>query len=602
MDSYRYNPLRPDEIRLLRILPGEVFDDLKCELLHVSLDAIQTYEALSYTWGDNSKSEQLTIGDYQLGITANLHQALVHLKHKDLARLIWADAVCINQNDVAERNAQVRKMAEIYSFASDVIIWLGKEEDDVEPAFDIIPQIYDYMKEHGDKYMPNHHLNAGIKGPSAPEISSGDVVAISMLIQRPWFTRIWVLQEAILAKNAVIRSGSLSMPFNMFLKVFDYWYTKNFRPVIRIPLSRPLYGMMQINSLFQSTGLTLLQLLVLTRGCKSSDPRDRAFGIMSLLRSPSDIGFQIDYNLSCHETYTQLARHEIVHHKDLRFLSMAGLAISSGTLEIPSWVPDWSMCDNIYMALGYGAGSHFSAGGSTVANMESQGNNELELPSIFIDNIKDTGTKMLPSGVELGLDRPMKRGRDWLEDTSTETDVEDLFHDLEGLTKGLSSYPTGEDLDEVKQRTTVLDFLGEDTENDNAHWVVEYQSIYISCQKDPTLSIIPIIYSPSTGSTRSDSFNDVVQFDTRKERYLRTIADYTRCRVLCITKKGYIGWVPDITRRGDFIFVFPGAKVPFVLRPSENGSFKLIGECYLHGWMYGEAIKQDIKKEVVTLM
>lgn len=89
MASYQYQPLRPDEIRLLKILPGKPFVDLQCELLHVSLDATLTYEALSYTWGQNKESAELMIGDSRLGITTNLHSALVHLKHRDTARLFW---------------------------------------------------------------------------------------------------------------------------------------------------------------------------------------------------------------------------------------------------------------------------------------------------------------------------------------------------------------------------------------------------------------------------------------------------------------------------------------------------------------------------------
>ncbi|KAF4471491.1 HET-domain-containing [Fusarium albosuccineum] len=165
MASYQYHPLRHDEIRVLKLLPGEAFVDLQCDLLHVPLDRPESYEALSYTWGNVEESQLMTSGETRFGITANLYQALVHLRHKDRARFLWADALC---DDTPERNEQVKKMARIYSSASEVIIWLGQNEKDIKEAFQIIPRVYNYITEHADNYMPNHHLNVGLEGPRAP--------------------------------------------------------------------------------------------------------------------------------------------------------------------------------------------------------------------------------------------------------------------------------------------------------------------------------------------------------------------------------------------------------------------------------------------------
>ncbi|KAI0456770.1 HET-domain-containing protein [Xylaria acuta] len=571
METYQYHALCSDEIRLVKLAPGESHTDLRCELIHTrqpsrhggntALDFSShtirpggttlsgepsndagTYEALSYTWGGNEKTHKIMICDAELSITANLHQALVHLRRRHTPRFIWADAICINQDDIPERNEQVTKMAQIYSSASEVIIWLGPEEEDVDLAIRQIQQADSAITRYGDNYVPNYHLLYGTKGPNVPTIDAGSVVSFNALINRPWFERTWIIQEAMLAKKATITCGSLSLPFRVILRVFEHWQRKGFRQIIGISATRPLFAMIQIKSVIEDSTASLFRLLFYTTGSDSSDPRDRIFGLMNLVSGDSDLGVNVDYNMTCEALYTQLARHQITRHKRLEFLTMAGLALSSGDLEIPSWVADWSKCDHIYMSLA--VQSHFRATRDSVASAQPNGPRGLEISAIFLDAIIDVGTEMSPVGCLAGEDaasgRVFTSGHDWLKDTSRETDVQDLFTDLDRLTKSFNSYPTGEDVEHVKLRT-------------------------------------------------------------RKATYLGIISDWTRCRILCSTKKGYLGWVPDITREGDSVFLFLGSKVPLVVRPVGDGTYKLIGECYIHGAMYGEALG-DMQEEIINLI
>ena len=100
----------------------------------------QNYHALSYTWGSNVLDHRITVvsGESQqtLPITENAHTALRHIRHSNSVRLLWVDAICINQQDVEERNDQVARMADIYKSAEKVIVWLGPEEDDSNLAID----------------------------------------------------------------------------------------------------------------------------------------------------------------------------------------------------------------------------------------------------------------------------------------------------------------------------------------------------------------------------------------------------------------------------------------------------------------------------------
>lgn len=84
------------------------------------------YEALSCTWGPPEPVKTITINGYEVKVRENLYWALVNLQRGVTHRLFWVDAICINQDDLEERNRQVSLMAFIYSRAQAVLVWLGR--------------------------------------------------------------------------------------------------------------------------------------------------------------------------------------------------------------------------------------------------------------------------------------------------------------------------------------------------------------------------------------------------------------------------------------------------------------------------------------------
>ncbi|RYP20480.1 hypothetical protein DL767_009434 [Monosporascus sp. MG133] len=130
---YEYFKLSPGNIRLLHLMPSEKDGaPIRCQLFEYPIqktgERADLYEALSYCWGGSDKPCSISIGDRYLPVTANLYAALLRLRHHLIGRVIWVDAICINQEDVKERGQQVRSMAEIYYKASRVIVWLGEAE------------------------------------------------------------------------------------------------------------------------------------------------------------------------------------------------------------------------------------------------------------------------------------------------------------------------------------------------------------------------------------------------------------------------------------------------------------------------------------------
>jgi len=184
MSSYCYQALDPalDEIRLLRLLPYKDEDDpLQCQLFNCTLQdsgrRTHPYDALSYVWGDLVNPEFISIDKHNLPVTVNLHRALSRLRHRFLERILWVDAVCINQKDASEKMQQIQIMAKIYALASRVVVWLGDVTENSNQALEEICLAGGREKSSG--YI-------------CPQITQQVVLA---LLQRPWFRRIWVRDQ-----------------------------------------------------------------------------------------------------------------------------------------------------------------------------------------------------------------------------------------------------------------------------------------------------------------------------------------------------------------------------------------------------------------------
>ncbi|KAK4167407.1 hypothetical protein QBC43DRAFT_311793 [Cladorrhinum sp. PSN259] len=199
MSQYVYSPLPRDSIRLLRIHPNpDENANIDCELFecHGLLNSERTsfYEALSYVWGSADKPRTMLVnGRYSFPLGDNLHAALHSLRGSLFERLVWVDAVCINQEDNDEKAHQVQSMARIYARARSVIVWLGLASSDSGRALEVI-QTFAMLT----------------RGSTEPQKSWGvlEKRATVELLRRPWFSRIWVLQEVAAARNIVIKCGA----------------------------------------------------------------------------------------------------------------------------------------------------------------------------------------------------------------------------------------------------------------------------------------------------------------------------------------------------------------------------------------------------------
>lgn len=207
-----YQPLmlgddKTSQIRLLTLAPGRPKDPIRLTLSVHNVENLPPYEALSYVWGTGGyyRRRRVDVNGYKLHITSNLETALLYLRHKKEPRVLWIDAICIDQRNTNERNHQVQLMKLIYSKAIRIVVFLGHQSEN--DGSDIV---FDNMTRDDKDTIEE------------PDFVDG----LDQLLRRPWFYRAWVVQEVVLAAEAVIQCGNKQVPFSTFLQVVEHTLKK----------------------------------------------------------------------------------------------------------------------------------------------------------------------------------------------------------------------------------------------------------------------------------------------------------------------------------------------------------------------------------------
>ena len=228
MQRLLYFPLQPasDHIRLVRLRCGQFDDPIQLELMQGPLHHFTErpgYEALSYTWGDLLNTRTVMLKDQPFQVTQNLEAALRSLRYRpfhDAAnndRILWIDSICINQKDIQERNLQVRRMLDIYKSALRVTVWLGEGDQDSDKAMTFINKYLGLLsnQESFSKVVENEL--------SKPMQLQDEWLALAQgILIRPWWSRVWVVQEVAVAKEVIVACGSYTIPWH-FLTLFEYF-------------------------------------------------------------------------------------------------------------------------------------------------------------------------------------------------------------------------------------------------------------------------------------------------------------------------------------------------------------------------------------------
>lgn len=338
-NEYEYQPLLASgsgspAIRLLELLPGEGSQPFQVNLFHSTLDEKRPYEALSYVWGDSDRTQQLHSGERILPITQSVYEALNALRLSDSTRTLWIDAVCINQYDTEERNAQVRLMRDIYAEATRVTVWLGPEDEDSKETLAYIRAACELKQDTAAAKM---QVMTDRFSTSAPTIDR----RLESLARRSWFSRAWVVQEFCVARNPVIRVGALTVSVEEFSAAFDKLFILESGSSVA---NQPCFICDTRHEFQKGSDLDAVDLVDVNRDRKCKDPRDKNYSMLGMF--PSHLAEKImpDYRDSVEKVYIDFAKLLMQEYDDLYILHFTVPSEHSadpGRLGLPTWVPDW---------------------------------------------------------------------------------------------------------------------------------------------------------------------------------------------------------------------------------------------------------------------
>ncbi|KUI55512.1 Heterokaryon incompatibility protein 6, OR allele [Cytospora mali] len=334
VDDYQYTALPGERyIRVLELHPGAGNEPLLGALSVISLEGSTVdFEALSYVWGPNQIGGIIEVDRGQcLKVGANLRDALYHLRHESKSRTIWIDALCINQQDNDERGSQVALMAEIYTRCNSVVVWLGLPGPHSQLGLDVL------------SFLSNSDVRIGSNTEPWDHIPSHEVeLALQDIFSRPYFQRLWIVQEAALAPHIKMHVGrtfiewSSNAQTRKFLarikltELSPSWQDSDelrrvdFRPMREL-LEQSLAAVARSNGTVEVP--SLLDVVHSVRHRQAVDPRDRIYGVMSLV-TPADVaGLVVDYNLSWGETYRRfydLVQSQVLRNPEISVDGMQG--------------------------------------------------------------------------------------------------------------------------------------------------------------------------------------------------------------------------------------------------------------------------------------
>ncbi|KAH8587866.1 heterokaryon incompatibility protein-domain-containing protein [Bisporella sp. PMI_857] len=644
--SELYTPLDSTrEIRLLRLhsrssssktssVQIEENVPIYCDLYPVAFHEArnQGYEALSYTWGTSKDPLSIQVNGTEVPVTRNLHVALQHLRVETSEVVLWVDALCINQMNEKEKNEQVNMMRDIYAYAKSTRVWLGPVVKTSDEIMVQLAQIGKTVIDCGAFDLFIRMTTLSIKDPSGAvqaeeqatklvedmldrslaqlEDSLRLLTGFCDLLSRPYWSRVWILQEIVVSRNVEVYCGKLKIGFAflhaamlyiIYMQTFlstqlvkpltallEASADGNFPPdcelkaqfdsvnSTEIPPSASLVSGMRLryHDPAQESGETkpnLIQLLARTRvGREATDPRDRIWALLGMAADTEVLRIIPNYadTNSCAAVYCNAAHAMIASgHIDI-------LAFSQWSKKdpmIPSWVPDWR--EEVKQPFGQLPwDTPYSASGSTKLpeHLDQTVLSHLKINGFLVDSIESL--------------RPQCNDGEWLSMQHRHAACIYLQHIMslcqisdEKLVKsGVEIYADPSVRERAYQHLPVADlystgFVRRATIDECHLGHAEVITDYIQRKN----------HGPSAGAPVTNTFRS----------YYIMMGQQIERRPF-VTMKGFVGLAPKHAEEGDVIVIFPGARFPYVLRRCDDGKYVLVGETFVYGIMYGELVTE----------
>jgi Heterokaryon incompatibility protein (HET) len=589
--SQYYRPICSEahEIRLVVLHPStESYAPPVCQLLYTSIGDDVEYEALSYVWGDDplEKPKQILLDSQPFWVKDNLDDALRHLRYNDTKRILWVDAISIDQNNLEERSHQVQLMRDIFSRCVTSLFWLGPDN-----GFYKLSSGMEVMKSlvTDEKYIAERSQPSGLSLNMRNEVYPLDAVFKNPKI----WNRVWVMQEAACAPRVTLVAGRSTLdwelvasflgrdkygPADAFHEPFGHRkmrekrsVTKTFRNPQVVEHQRQVMKKMNEHSTS-----TLLDVLARFKYTKSTDPRDKVYGLLGLVSEPH--GVTVDYRKTIQQVFIDTAEQIILSSGNLDVLCQSPWQSHGNPermIDLPSWVPDFSSPGN--PSLLFAQRSIFNAGANTCHLTYTVLDEKfLRLDGILLGKLESIS----PSKDDI-LDRFSILG----ESTLTQQRVANNQNGAERIltsssaNNNISVYATGESLIQAYWRTLIVDCKAYPIERLN--------------EKDIEA------YNTAVQATSQAEF-DIGAFPSFKEldggiMWSRMKSDWK----FALTTTGFFAMIPKYCEKLDEIVIVPGAKTPLVVRKVDTivrrsneetlPAYILVGSAYVHGFMDGES-------------
>lgn len=581
-----YKPFINKETREIRVVVVEPADDVD-EPIQLTMrrtdltdaDRIQ-YEALSYCWG----SEQNTVRVFpksedkawsvKAPISANLSSAIRRIRQRGEARTFWIDQLCINQNDVEERSQQIALMAYIYACAKSVCVWLGELDEIVHTKMDM-DRIQD---------IAAACRSSGIWKDAHKAIHKGRITLWhnDRIFLRPWFQRVWVLQEVWNAATAIrpedsesthrvtVLYGQESVPWWVIMQanacLFNGFRTRRNNTIPNLwmrlfKIPRTLHGASNVEL---SSRLDILTTVIRGLEFKATDARDRIFALLAFGRETFRVAelpplIKPDYNKTQAQVYCDFSLWWIKEYQSLRILSAVH------TLRNRTWV---------------------DLSGDHAFRSHNDWLESVEQPTWTFwsngDSTWERGTLALTEHVAYRACGEHRLDTNLLE-TGQAFDFESISPRFVPAFKGIQT----NSIQSIEPFS--VSYL---RSPEHAELVKAYMRVFDPAGTQGTWRNTGSALSEPEGTPSRETLMTLAQhleYHSRNGMYPR---GWLPCLGRCMLKTpdGKIGLCPSGARVDDLVVILYGGLVPYLLRPNVTpGFYGFVGECYLDGFMHGEA-------------
>ncbi|KAF7867484.1 uncharacterized protein EAF02_009675 [Botrytis sinoallii] len=613
------------EVRLVTLLPGDFSNDIFCTLTTVSLIDEPFYEALSYVWGNPMNKCDINLQGVSFPITTNLESALRHLRYYDLPRILWIDAICINQEDIPERNSQVKYMGTIYSKSSIVLAWLGEPKTNkcltsslTAGWMDKLVPEGDVIDEERDNDLVFDTFEMMLKDLEAHWESDNDDVAsfsiqnlrtgagIIRLFENPWWDRMWTVQEALLGKDTLLISGRRSILQNDLSAIFtsQLAHSKDGCNPRKSGFITTSFMKMRFLREYRdgSASSSLEGLLNVFGERRCSDPRDKIYGLLGILATKEVDSIHPDYDIDIALLYGDTVVDIINEARNLDILSQlwprkwhcTGILAGKG----PSWIRDWTAERPSHVLVDTVSERHrlfpkFSASGKSSAIVKERRKSGITLRGMFLNSLQVLGRA---NDVEVDNDEEMAETyREWRQLAQSETQFDQRYPNSSRAMTYSDAFS------QTLCMSIALSF--ELSQSNNS--ACEYYFRRVSNDLQARKSYHSWWESEIEGTPRlgGKQLLNAENADSDILRFHSLVCFATHMRRFFIAKEPrWIGLVPMDAQIGDRLFLLEGGKLPYILRRMEGEEeYKIIGDCYVHGIMDGEEWNSDKLQDVILI-